>query len=127
LIQASYHAKKNEPRDDSLDDLTPVDFSAQPEAAEEKASAAPSAKENPVKMPEVMMAVDEGGNIEVPDFRGKTMREVTESCVKLGLDPVLVGTRLALQQVPSAGSKVRRGTKITVEFGDRPAKAGKSR
>ena len=80
-----------------------------------------------MKMPEVMVAVDEGGDIEVPDFKGKTMREVTESCMKLGLDPVVVGTRLAVQQVPAAGSRVRRGTKITVEFGDLPAKAGKSR
>jgi len=127
LIQTSYRAKKSEPQDDSMDDLTPVDFSAQPEAADEQASAGPSVGENPVKMPEVMVAVDEGGDIEVPDFKGKTMREVTESCMKLGLDPVVVGTRLAVQQVPAAGSRVRRGTKITVEFGDLPAKAGKSR
>ena len=127
LIQASYKAKRNDGSDDSLDDLTPVDFSAQPEATEEKSGAVASAKENLVKMPEVMIAVDEGGDIEVPDFRGKTMREVTENCMRLGLEPVVVGTRLAVQQVPTAGSRVRRGTKITVEFGDLPVKAGKSR
>ncbi|HVM75621.1 MAG TPA: penicillin-binding transpeptidase domain-containing protein [Candidatus Saccharimonadales bacterium] len=126
LIQASYRARKNEPQDESLDDLTPVDFSAQPEANEDQASAL-AAKEAAVKMPEVMMAVDEGGDIEVPDFKGKTMREVTMSCMRLGLDPVLVGTRLAIQQTPAAGMKVRRGTKITVEFGDTPARSGKSK
>jgi hypothetical protein len=47
--------------------------------------------------------------------------------VRLGLDPVLVGSRLAIQQVPAAGAKVRRGTKVTVEFGDAPARKGKSR
>jgi hypothetical protein len=47
--------------------------------------------------------------------------------MKLGLDPVLVGTRLALQQTPTAGAKVRRGTKVTVEFGDAPAHSGKSK
>jgi len=126
LIQASYRAKRNEAQDDSLDDLTPVDFSAQPEVIDEKASA-PTAKEVPVKLPEVMMAVDEGGDIEVPDFRGQTMREVTMSCMKLGLDPVLVGTRLALEQMPGPGTKVRRGTKVTVEFGDAPVRSGKSK
>jgi hypothetical protein len=126
LIQAAYRAKKNETPDDSLDDLTPVDFSAQPEASEEKASA-PKANEATVKMPEVMMAVDEGGAIEVPDFKGKTMREVTMNCMRLGLDPVLVGTRLAIQQMPAAGAKVRRGTKVTVEFGDAPVRSGKSK
>ena len=126
LIQAAYRVKRNETPDDSLDDLTPVDFSAQPEANDEKTSA-PAAKEPAVKMPEVMMAVDEGGDIEVPDFKGKTMREVTMSCMRLGLDPVLVGTRLALQQMPAAGTKVRRGTKVTVEFGDAPVRSGKSK
>jgi hypothetical protein len=33
--------------------------------------------------------VDEGGEIEVPDFSGKTIREVTEACIRLGLEPVL--------------------------------------
>jgi len=126
LIQASYRPKKNETQDDSLDDLTPVDFSAPPDTTEENASA-PAAKTTPVKMPEVMMAVNEGGDIQVPDFKGKTMREVTASCMRLGLDPILVGTRLAIQQMPAAGTKVRRGTKVTVEFGDMPVRSGKSK
>jgi cell division protein FtsI (penicillin-binding protein 3) len=126
LIQAAYRGKRTEELDDSLDDLTPVDFSAQADGSVEKVSA-PVAKEKPVPMPEVMMAVDEGGRIEVPDFQGKTMREVTESCMKLGLDPVLIGTRLAVQQLPAPGAKVRRGTKVTVEFGDTPVRAGKSK
>ncbi len=63
----------------------------------------------------------------MPDFTGKTMREVTESCLRLGLNPVLVGTSLASQQTPAAGSKVRRGAKIIVEFGATPARSGKQR
>jgi membrane peptidoglycan carboxypeptidase len=126
LVQTAYRKKVAE-EDTSLDDLTPVDFSAQPEAEEDAAKPQPAASEPTVKLPEVMMAVDEGGDIEVPDFKGKTMREVSETCMRLGLDPVLVGSRLALQQVPAAGAKVRRGTKVTVEFGDAPVHAGKSR
>lgn len=124
LVQTAYR-KKNDTDDSSLDDLTPVDFSAQPDADEQN-TPSEGAKEQPVKSPEVMMAVDEGGDIEVPDFMGKTMREVTESCMHLGLDPVLIGSRLALQQSPAAGTKVRRGAKVTVEFGDAPVRKGKS-
>jgi len=45
--------------------------------------------------------------------------------MRLGLKPVLVGSSLALQQSPAAGSKVRRGAKVTVEFGTMPVHAGK--
>jgi stage V sporulation protein D (sporulation-specific penicillin-binding protein) len=73
----------------------------------------------------VTVAVDEGGDIQVPDFSGKTMREVTEICLKLGLEPVLVGSSLATNQAPSPGAKVRRGAKITVQFGTPVAKIAK--
>ena len=75
----------------------------------------------------VVIDVDEGGDIPVPDFAGKTMREVTEACLRLGLNPILVGSRLASQQSPAAGSKVRRGSKVTVQFGGTPAHAGNVR
>jgi cell division protein FtsI (penicillin-binding protein 3) len=125
MVQAAYKRKDAE-EDNSLDDLTPVDFSATPEPAGDAPQSAAS-KEPIAKSHEVMVAVEEGGDIEVPDFHGKTMREVTETCMQLGLDPVLVGSRLATEQVPAAGTKVRRGTKVTVEFGDAPVHAGKSR
>jgi beta-lactam-binding protein with PASTA domain len=65
----------------------------------------------------VTVAVDEGGDVAVPDFSGKTMREVTEICLRLGLDPVLVGSSLATGQSPAAGAMVKRGARITVQFG----------
>jgi beta-lactam-binding protein with PASTA domain len=68
----------------------------------------------------VMMGVDEGGDIIVPDFAGKTMRQVTEMCLQLGLDPVLVGSNLATDQTPGGGATVKRGAKITVQFGTPP-------
>ena len=72
LIQASYRKNNNETEDGSLDDLSAVDFNAQPEVAEE--SAKPEAvKMNVPKSPEVLMSADEGGDIAVPDFSGKTM------------------------------------------------------
>ena len=125
LMQTAYRKKAAEDDASSLDDLTPVDFTAQPEAEEEPPSA--NARKEQVKLPEVMMSADEGGDIEVPDFSAKTMREVSETCMRLGLNPVLVGSRLAIQQVPTAGVKVKRGTKVTVEFGDAPVPTGKSK
>jgi beta-lactam-binding protein with PASTA domain len=73
-----------------------------------------------------MMGVDEGGDIIVPDFAGKTMREVTEMCLQLGLDPVLVGSNLATDQTPGEGATVKRGAKITVQFGTPPPKPANS-
>jgi cell division protein FtsI (penicillin-binding protein 3) len=125
LLQAAYKTGR-ETDDTSLDDLTPVDFSAQPEATEESAKPAEH-KVIEQKPLEVTLAVDEGGDIAVPDFAGKTMREITEACLRLGLDPVLVGSGVASQQTPEAGAKVRRGTKVTVQFATAPARTGKPR
>ena len=120
LIQASY---KNSELDEtaSLEDFTPVDFAAQPDEppANEKVTQSEPAK------PSVTVALDEGGDIAVPDFRGKTMRDVTEMCLRLGLEPVLVGSGLAVDESPSDGAKVRRGAKITVRFGT-PEEAAKA-
>ncbi len=125
LIQAKYQ-KRSESDDASLDDLSSIDLSIQPDPSEQAATAE-AEKTASAKAPEVMVAADEGGDIEVPDFAGKTMRQVTEDCLRLGLNPVLVGTQVALQQSPAPGAKVRRGSKVTVQFGDAPAKAAKSK
>jgi len=122
LTQASY---KNRDVSDSaaLEDFTPSDFSALPDQPPAE-SPAPNPKEKKREPPSVTVtvAVDEGGDIEVPDFSGKTMRDVTEACLRLGLDPVLVGSTLATNQTPAAGAKVRRGAKITVQFGTQTSK-----
>ncbi len=64
----------------------------------------------------------EGDGVQLPSLAGKTVREVTEICQKLGLNPVLVGTAVVQQQQPEAGAMVRRGGSVTVWFG-RPAAA----
>jgi PASTA domain len=37
--------------------------------------------------------------------------------LRLKLDPVLIGSSLATEQTPAAGTKVKAGAKVTVEFG----------
>jgi cell division protein FtsI/penicillin-binding protein 2 len=58
----------------------------------------------------------EGEGIPVPQLQGRTVREVTEQCMKLGLSPVLVGTGIAAEQSPEPGAVTRRGSRITVRF-----------
>jgi cell division protein FtsI (penicillin-binding protein 3) len=129
LIQAAY--KKEELSDAaSLDDSTATDFSAELEdtpmdvpPANSKTSSAEPVK----RASEVMMATDEGGDVAVPDFAAKTMREVSEMCVRLGLEPILVGSNLAIEQTPAPGANVKHGAKVTVQFGTPSTKpAGKS-
>lgn len=60
------------------------------------------------------LAEEEG--ITVPVLRGRSVRDVTEECLLLGFTPVLVGTGVAVEQSPEAGTKVRRSTRLTVRF-----------
>jgi cell division protein FtsI (penicillin-binding protein 3) len=61
--------------------------------------------------------LDEGAGVQVPNLVGENVRDVTEQCEHLGLVPILAGGGVALSQSPPAGSSVRRGTRVTVEFG----------
>ena len=112
LLQAVYKQNDESVNEENLRDFSTVDFTAQPE----EAPAQKNDKRNEPAQPSVTVALDEGGDIAVPDFHGKTVREVTEICLRLGLDPVLVGTGLATDEVPAVGAKLRRGAKITVRF-----------
>ena len=115
LIQVAYK-DRNASHLAALADFTPTDFAALPDLPPAKSSGTNARSANN-HMPAVTVAVDEGGDILIPDFAGKTMREVTKRCLKLGLDPFLVGSGLAKSQAPAAGLKVRPGAKLTVQFG----------
>jgi len=128
LVQTAYRNRGNADSA-ALEDFTPADFSAQsdklPDPAEAGA-AAPKADHTVERTPIVTVAVDASGEIPVEDFAGKTMREVTEACLRLGLEPVLIGSGLALEQSPAAGTSVRHGARITVQFGAPAQKIAKT-
>ncbi len=63
------------------------------------------------------LALVEGEAVTVPALSGKTVREVSVDCARLGITPVLVGTGVALEQDPVPGATVRRGSRVTVRFG----------
>jgi len=63
------------------------------------------------------MAFSEEDAVEVPDLSGQNVRAVTETCSRLGLIPSLLGSGVALEQSPEAGTRVIRGSTVTVRFG----------
>jgi len=119
LVQAAY--KKQAQSDaENLEDFTPSDLlllPEQPEAVSSSAETHVSSDSSATSHLTLAVTADEDTEISIPDFSGKNMRDVTEMCLRLGLDPVLVGTSLATEQTPAAGSQVRRGSRITVQFG----------
>jgi cell division protein FtsI (penicillin-binding protein 3) len=123
LVQAAYR-NRDVANSAALEDFTSTDFSGQPDQPPAK-SAATNLMKSARPTPEATVAVDEGGDIQVPDFSEKTMRDVTGICLRAGLEPVLIGSGLATNQSPAAGAKVRQGAKVTVQFGAPSAKIAK--
>jgi cell division protein FtsI (penicillin-binding protein 3) len=64
----------------------------------------------------VVLDVEQGG-IEVPSFVGKTVRGAVESAQDAGLELESVGSGVARQQSPPAGTHVAAGTHVSVQFG----------
>ncbi len=59
------------------------------------------------------------GDVTLPDFQGKSLRQVTEECLKAGLRLQSVGSGAAVEQLPPAGVNVRAGARIQVRFSSR--------
>jgi len=64
----------------------------------------------------VVLDVEQGG-IEVPSFSGKTVRKAVEAAQDAGLELDVVGSGVARQQTPAAGTHVPQGSRVTVQFG----------
>jgi cell division protein FtsI (penicillin-binding protein 3) len=64
----------------------------------------------------VVLDVEQGG-IEVPLFVGKTVRSAVEAAQDAGLELDAVGSGVARQQSPPAGTHVAAGARVTVQFG----------
>jgi cell division protein FtsI (penicillin-binding protein 3) len=64
----------------------------------------------------VVLEVEQGG-IEVPSFVGKTVRGAVEAAQDAGLELEAVGSGVARQQSPPAGTHVAARAHVTVQFG----------
>ena len=59
------------------------------------------------------------GGVTVPDFEGKSLRQVTEESLKAGLRLQSIGSGAAVMQMPPAGASVRAGARVQVRFSSR--------
>jgi cell division protein FtsI (penicillin-binding protein 3) len=62
------------------------------------------------------VVVDAGNRVAVPEFRGAALRTVVEHAAGLGLRVETLGSGLAQDQMPAAGTMVPPGTEIVVRF-----------
>ena len=61
----------------------------------------------------------EFGGVPVPDFHGKSLRQVTEESLKAGLRLQSAGSGAAVEQMPAPGANVRAGARVQVRFSTR--------
>jgi cell division protein FtsI/penicillin-binding protein 2 len=108
-------ARAAQEKDDTLADASDFEPAQAPMTAAAEDPAPPAPASAPVTAG-MTVEIAEVEGIPAPDLRGKTVREVTEVCLKLGLTPVLVGTGLATEQSAEPGAMIRRGSRITVQF-----------
>ena len=62
------------------------------------------------------VVVDAGLRVPVPSFEGSGLRDVVERADAAGLRLEPVGSGLAREQVPAAGTMVPAGTEVVVRF-----------
>jgi cell division protein FtsI (penicillin-binding protein 3) len=62
------------------------------------------------------MMLDDGPMVMMPDFAGMALRQVAEQCQELGLDLIIRGSGLAVEQNPPAQAQVPAGSKVWVRF-----------
>ncbi len=79
------------------------------------AGAPPSAKAAPHAAGDAV-TVDARPTITVPSFAGESVRQAVEKAEAAGLGVQVLGSGMARQQVPAAGTKVPKGTQVVVRF-----------
>jgi cell division protein FtsI (penicillin-binding protein 3) len=62
------------------------------------------------------VVIDAGKRVAVPQFHGNGLRAVVENAAHLGLRVQTLGSGLAMEQAPAAGTMVPVGTEIIVRF-----------
>jgi membrane peptidoglycan carboxypeptidase len=74
-------------------------------------------------MPAALMSerteAPEFGDLTIPDFQGKSLRQVTEECLRAGLRLQSIGSGAAVEQMPLPGANVTAGARVQVRFSSR--------
>lgn len=76
-----------------------------------------AAEKNNQQTPAPTIAFAGENAVVVPNILGQTVRGAIEMCSRSGLMPELIGSGLALEQSPTAGARVLRGSRVMVRFG----------
>jgi cell division protein FtsI (penicillin-binding protein 3) len=76
----------------------------------------PAAKVVPAIQGRGAVVVNAGLQVPVPSFEGGGLRSVVEKADALGLRVQAVGSGLAREQIPAAGTMVPAGTEVVVRF-----------
>jgi cell division protein FtsI (penicillin-binding protein 3) len=110
----STHGSREKPEEDTSDDLPGettllgVSDGPSPPASLQRASADESVQGTVV--------VDDGPLVTVPDFSGQPVRSVAKECQEHGFELAVLGSGLAVEQSPAAGTQVHAGTRVAVRF-----------
>jgi hypothetical protein len=81
--------------------------------------ASPDKNDKETRMVSAVAAAPAAFNPRVmPDFRGRSLREVTQLCTRLDLRVSLIGKGMARRQSPAAGAPIQPGDACRVEFQD---------
>ena len=77
---------------------------------------------SPTSIPEIVTTVEdptvlsEAASVEVPDFRGKSLRVAMTESSKLGLQLGAFGSGLIVEQSPAPASRVEPGSKVMIKL-----------
>ena len=75
----------------------------------------------PASLTNAITETPEFGDLAIPDFHGKSLRQVTEESLKAGLRLQSIGSGAAVEQMPPPGANVRAGARVQVRFSSRTA------
>jgi cell division protein FtsI (penicillin-binding protein 3) len=84
--------------------------------AEDATGHVPALKAVPAARVPGSVVVNAGLRVPVPSFEGAGLRSVVERADSVGLRVQVVGSGLAREQVPAAGTMVPAGTEVVVQF-----------
>jgi cell division protein FtsI (penicillin-binding protein 3) len=84
---------------------------------QERQATMPTVDNNGGRGGEVVYATSANKSMLMPDFRGRSVRDVARTCAQLGLHIEARGEGRVLRQNPAAGSEVSTGQVIHVDFG----------
>jgi cell division protein FtsI (penicillin-binding protein 3) len=125
-MEAAAAARRAEPKKDGLiglpDKVLAVfhkngnTTSVMPAASESAAVSPPTIRPAVQEQAKGAVVVDDGKRVSVPAFTGSGLRNVVEAAGSVGLRVQTVGSGVAREQAPVAGTMVPVGTEVVVRF-----------